>query len=172
MKGKNPSVELLPSPAELARAPVERAELERMVKEQVAQVMAARDAFIFEPFFRSRKIAYELKRIQTVDEQRKFRVYYERYGCMICETREHIHVGNGMCGRCYNRTFTRLTQIVAEMVMGRPAAPGSQRYAEATEPARGLLPAGGGTHRWWNKPRRGRNKPLDWKPRAEERNEE
>jgi len=43
--------------------------------------------FVFEPFFRSRQVAYELQRLQTVSEQRKFTIYFERYGCLVCETR-------------------------------------------------------------------------------------
>jgi hypothetical protein len=114
-------IEVLPSPAEIRRGPVDRAELDRLVQEKVAEILTARDEFVFEPFFRSRQIAYELKRLQTVPEQRKWTVRYERLGCMICNTKERIHGGNGMCSKCYTRESNVLKQIIAEGIKGEPA---------------------------------------------------
>jgi hypothetical protein len=118
-------IDLFPSPATLARerTGVDKAELERLVEIKVAEIMADRDAMIFEPFFRSRQVSYEIKRLQTVPEQEKFRIYYERYGCMCCETKERIHAGNGMCNTCRTKRFQRLAQIVAEGMKGEPAQP-------------------------------------------------
>ena len=118
-------VELLPSPAALVRAStgVDKAELDRLVKQKVAEVMAERDALVFEPFFRSRQVAYELKRLQCVSEQRKFSISFERYGCIDCKTRERIHGGNGMCNQCRSRWFVRLAQIIGEGITGDGARP-------------------------------------------------
>jgi hypothetical protein len=142
-------VELIPSPATLVREStgLNKAELERIVQQKVAEIMAERDAIVFEPFFRSRQIAYELQRLQTVSEREKFSVYFERYGYLICETRKTIHAGNGMCGNCRNRTFVRLTQIVAEGIKGQPA-----RQARGTNWEQRLLPPNGprdGVHQTW-----------------------
>jgi hypothetical protein len=76
---------------------------------------------VFEPFFRSRQVAYELKRLQTVPEQQKWSIRYERKGCLICQTKEQIHVGCGMCQNCYQRTFAELSQIIAEGIKDQPA---------------------------------------------------
>jgi hypothetical protein len=142
-------VELLPSPATIhrERTGFDKAELARLVQEKVAEIMAERDAIIFEPFFRSRQIAYELKRLQNVPEQRKWSVSFERYGCMICETRERIHAGNGMCNRCHALWFRRLTQIVAEGIKGGPA-----RAARGATWEQRLLPVNAvrdGVHQTW-----------------------
>lgn len=115
--------ELLPSPGEIAQMPVKRAELQRLVDERVAEILHARDEFMFEPFFRSRQIAYELKRLQTVPEQRKWTIYFQRFGCLACETTDRIHVANGMCNRCYANTFGRLKQILGELVRDQTARP-------------------------------------------------
>jgi DNA-directed RNA polymerase subunit RPC12/RpoP len=117
------------------------------VQQKVAEIMADRDALVFEPFFRSRQIAHELKRLQTVSEQEKFSVYFERYGCLTCETRNTIHAGNGMCGNCHSRVFYRLTQIIAEGIKGQPA-----RAARGTTGEQRLLPENGprdGVHQTW-----------------------
>ena len=134
---KRVEIEILPSPSEIAQLPVQRAELDRLVQQKVAEILHARDEFMWEPFFRSRKIAYELKRLQTVSEQRKWSVYYQRFGCFRCETMERVHVGNGCRDRCYANALARLKQIVGELVK-----------EETAQPARGrlrldrMLPAG------------------------------
>jgi hypothetical protein len=116
-----PGVELIVPSTVTVRT--EDPEFRRCVQEQVAQVMAERDAIVFEPFFRARQAAYELKRMQTVPEQKKFSIGYARYGCMICETRERIHAGNGLCTDCRALWFRRYTQIIAEGMTGQPARP-------------------------------------------------
>jgi hypothetical protein len=146
-----PGVELIPSPAAIVRARtgIDKAELDLIVKQRVAEVMAARDAFIFEPFFRSRQIAYELKRLQTIPEQEKWSTYYERKGCLRCETRLEVHAGCGMCTHCYQRTFTELTQIVAEGMKGEPAK--LARGAARSERHFGPDDARDGVRRTWYK---------------------
>lgn len=151
MNRNDPEVEILPSPAAIvrARSGVDKAELDRLVQEKVAEIMAERDAFAFEPFFRSRQIAYELKRLQTIPEQRKWTVFFDRFGCMICQTRKLIHIGNGMCNHCYQRIFNSLRQIIAEGMTGETARPGA-----GTSRAQRLLPPTGpqdgkNLHRCW-----------------------
>ena len=151
MNRNDPEVEILPSPAAIvrARSGIDKAELDRLVQEKVAEIMAERDAFAFEPFFRSRQIAYELKRLQTIPEQRKWTVFFDRFGCMICQTRKLIHIGNGMCNHCYQRVFTALRQIIAEGLTGENARPGSgtsrgQRLLPPTGPQDGV-----NLHRCW-----------------------
>jgi hypothetical protein len=124
---KQAEIEILPSPAEIALMPVQRAELDRLVQQKVAEILHARDEFMWEPFFRSRKIAYELKRLQTVSEQRKWSVYYQRFGCLRCETTERIHMGNGCCARCYQNAFERLRQILGELIKEETAQPARGR---------------------------------------------
>jgi hypothetical protein len=147
MRKDNPAaITLIPSPGTMLRTGVNEAELNRLVQTRVAEILADRDAFVFEPFFRSRQIAYELRRLQTVPEQRKWSVYFERYGCLICESRKRIHAGNGMCGACYARTFSTLKQIIAEGMTGEEAQPSS-----AGDRTRGLLPVK--VYRHWQKRR-------------------
>jgi hypothetical protein len=149
---KRTTVEVLPSPQEIHRAPTRRAELDRLVQQKVAEILTARDEFVFEPFFRSRQVAYELKRLQTVAEQQKYTVYFERFGCLICQTQERPHGGNGMCVNCYNRTFQRLKQIIGEGIRREPARP-----AEGSTQNQRLLPENApidDVHHCWFRPRK------------------
>ena len=144
-KSKPVEAELIPSVDSILRSGTNEAMLTRLVQQKVAEIMAERDAIVFEPFFRSRQVAYELKRLQSVPEQRKWSVSFERYGCMRCETREQIHAGNGMCNRCHALWFRRLAQIIAEGIKGEPA-----RMARGTTWEERLLPvssARDGVHR-------------------------
>jgi hypothetical protein len=150
----NHKIDILPSPQELGRALVRRDEIATLVQEearrQVAEIMAERDALAFEPWFRSRQVAYELKRLQTVPEQEKFSIAYERYGCLKCETHDLPHGGNWLCTNCRAVAFRRLTQIIAEGMKGEPA-----RRARGTARAERLLPENAprdGVHRTWLEP--------------------
>ena len=142
-------IELLPSPQELLRGPIRQEELRKLVQQQVAEIMAERDALVFEPFFRGRQVSYEIKRLQSVPEQEKFRIGYERYGCMDCKTQGRPHAGNNLCDRCRSKWFSRFAQIIAEGITGEPVRPG----AGATRAERLLPPTGpqDGVHRTWNK---------------------
>jgi hypothetical protein len=145
-------VEILPSMDSILRRGIDERTLNSLVQQKVAEIMAERDAVVFEPFFRSRQIAYELKRLQTMPEQRKWSVWFERYGCLICETRKRIHVGNGMCTQCYQRTFQTLKQIIAEGIAGETARPSRNSLLQgASRQTQALLPSDSGVHRSWYK---------------------
>ena len=149
--------ELIPSADMILRSGIDEKMLNRLVQQKVAEIMAERDAVIFEPFFRSRQIAYELKRLQTVPEQQKWSVRFERKGCLLCETKKHIHVGCGMCQNCYQRIFREPSQIIAEGITGEPAQP-----ARGAKWADRLLPENrpvGAAHRSWYERRK--KKPAD-----------
>jgi hypothetical protein len=100
------SLEILPAHS--------RAEIEKYAQYRIAELLAARDEFVFEPFFRLRRIANEMFRIQTVPERRKWQVFYERFGCLHCQTTELAHTGNGLCSDCYKWVSANLKKIVRE----------------------------------------------------------
>jgi hypothetical protein len=124
---KTMRMEVLPSPGELARTPGMEAEIRRLAVEMAAQIVAQKEQFLFEPFFRSRQVAYELKRLQNVPEQRTWKIYYARFGCMVCETTERIHGGCGMCSTCYCNNLQRLKQIRGEQIREEIARPARGR---------------------------------------------
>jgi hypothetical protein len=149
----NHKIQVLQSPQEILQGRARRDELDSMVRQKVAEIMAERDALVFEPFFQTRQVAYELKRLQTVPEQEKWSVCYERYGCMDCKTQDRIHAGNGLCNNCRSKWFRRLAQIIAEGIKGEPAQP-----ARGATRAERLLPENAprdGVHHTWCKPRKG-----------------
>jgi len=115
---KRMKVEVLPSPQEIRAIPSQQAEIRRQVQLQVAEIMSERDALVFEPFFRTRQVAYELKRLQSVPEQQKFTIAYEMYGCMSCGTHDTPHAGNNLCHNCRCKWFRRYVQIIGGEIKG------------------------------------------------------
>jgi len=112
---RQPNAEIIFSPGMIRRTQVDASTLQKLVQQQVAEALAQRDAAVFEPFFRSRQVAYELRRLQSVPEQKKWSVYYERHGCQQCKSADLIHAGNGYCPRCYSRMCQILKGIIREL---------------------------------------------------------
>jgi hypothetical protein len=94
--------------------------LDLLVQQKVAEVLAARDEFIFEPWFRTRQVAYEIRRLQTVPERTRWSRYFERHGCISCHKQSQPHASIGFCSPCYNRVFQQLKKIDLELMQGRP----------------------------------------------------
>jgi hypothetical protein len=64
----------------------------QFVEEQVREAMSHKTDSAFQPFFQTKEIAREIKRRQTVTEQKKFVYAYEDWGCLACGTRKwHEH---------------------------------------------------------------------------------
>ena len=95
--------------------------LKRLVEQQVAEIMANRDEFLFQPF-RAKKIADEIRRFPTVPERNKWNGHYNRWGCLRCNTREVPHCSVGMCSNCYRLIHERLVRLIddPEVVVPQP----------------------------------------------------
>lgn len=109
--------ELLPPAPHTARSDLDA--LERLVIERVNAILADREDLILQPFFSTKKVADELRRLQTVPETRKWAFYFARWGCLICGTKRTIHCASGMCQSCKVRTTHRLKKILSEAVRDR-----------------------------------------------------
>jgi len=95
---------------------VDRTTIEDLVKRQVAEMLAKSETAIFEPFFRSRQVAYELRRLQSIPEQPAHALRYERLGCIVCKRDDKPHGGLGMCWTCYNREFQLRKNLLRELI--------------------------------------------------------
>ena len=94
--------------------------LKRLVEQQVAEIMANRDEFLFQPFFQQRKVADEIRRLQTVPERNKWSRYYDRWGCLRCNTRKVPHSSIGMCRDCRSLIRKRLVSLIDNAEVGVP----------------------------------------------------
>ena len=74
--------------------------LTQLIDERVSEAISGPTAAI-EPFFQSKRLLTEIRRVQSVPEQNKFTYYFKKWGCMVCGTHEGGHRAVGMCGKCY-----------------------------------------------------------------------
>jgi len=88
--------------------------LERLVHKKVAEIMGNREDLLLRPFFDTKRVSEEIRRIQTVPERLKWAVYFERWGCLVCGAKNASNARCGMCENCYQRTASRMRKIVAE----------------------------------------------------------
>lgn len=103
-------------PEDLEFAPPSARELiDKLVKRQVAEVLTRRDDLAFEPFFRDRQVAYELRRLLTVPERYKWSAYFERWGCLRCRNKSRRYDNTGMCSHCAGTIRYRLKVIVQDL---------------------------------------------------------
>ena len=115
-RGEPVHTELILSPAMQSQTSLDQATIKKLVEQQVAEMLAKSETAVFEPFFRSRQVSYELRRLQSIPEQRVNAVRYEEGGCMICKRDDKPHGSLGMCATCYNREFQIGTRILQKLI--------------------------------------------------------
>jgi hypothetical protein len=101
-----------------ARSQSDSVNLQTLAAQLALVISGKQDGAIFEPFFRTRQVSYELRRLQNVAEQEKWSTYFEQFGCLSCGKDGKGHGGCGCCYRCYARVGNRLRAIVKERMNG------------------------------------------------------
>ena len=113
------AVEILPPEVRLpASLPTTAAEMDRRMEQKFAELLARRDDGIIQPYFHRRRVYQEFKRLLSVPEQRKWSVYFCRFGCTRCKTKKRPHSSCGMCLRCKMQVAQQLKSIVKELSKG------------------------------------------------------
>ena len=110
-----PVVVLRPGELEPHRPRTQAEIVNLLVEPKFGELLAARDDLVFEPFFRTRQAANEIKRLQTVPERKKWSLWFERYGCLSCHKQDQPHGSTGLCTTCHVRIYQQLKQIVSEL---------------------------------------------------------
>jgi len=102
------------------QAPVpDLATLDALIQKRVAEAQASQSA-ILEPWFQSYAVAQELRRHQSMFHKRKFSLYFEKWGCLVCGTKEKAHHSDGMCNGCFIRFVFRLKRLEEEYAKAHP----------------------------------------------------
>lgn len=94
------------------------AAFDALVQQKVAEALARREDATFQPYFQSRRVAHEIRKMQSVPEQRAWAVHYERYGCTHCGTTKRPHGACGMCSSCYAKISKQKREIEKELSPG------------------------------------------------------
>ena len=77
-------------------APIDaRKMIEEMVKQKVAEIMVRQDDLAFQPFFLAKKVSDQIKRLQSVSEQRAWSRVFGKYGCIVCGRKDVAYCSCG-----------------------------------------------------------------------------
>lgn len=106
-KKTKPEVELLPPSPTVSEAEFRRL-LAEAIDRKVTEAMSGSLGAAFEPWFQPPEVMFEIKRRQSVIQQKKWAFYYSDHGCMICGTKDRPHQSLGMCEACHSRIRHRL----------------------------------------------------------------
>ena len=66
---------------------------------------------IFPPWFLSREVIKEVAALLPSYYHKRFRVYFDRYGCLRCNRKRVLYGGNGLCLTCIGLVGDRLKRL-------------------------------------------------------------
>jgi hypothetical protein len=112
------------------------ADLERLVQQKVAEALA-NQAAILEPWFQtSRALAAAIRRHQSMFHKRKFALYFEKWGCSVCGSKEQTHVSHAMCQHCLGKFLARLRLLEKDYAKDHPQEYENQQIESLTSRVR------------------------------------
>jgi hypothetical protein len=100
-----------------------KAMLKKLVEQQVAEIMARREDFLFQPFLATARVSNEIKRLQTVPEQRAWARVFAKHGCTACRSKKVGHGSCGFCSNCYSIIFSRKKAAIRGIEKDGPELP-------------------------------------------------
>ena len=137
-KKNRPAIEIVPFDKRQDESRELKRVLGQLIEEKVAEATGGPDA-IFQPFFATKRMMAEIRKLQSVPDQNKFTHYFERWGCMAgCgATKETTSRQSlGMCYPCYRAISERLRTIVREHT---PKDDKNQGFIDTVKLARAAL---------------------------------
>lgn len=106
--------------------------LDLLIQKRVAEAQASQGA-ILEPWFAtSTALAAAIRRHASIFHKRKFTLYFEKWGCLVCGTKERPHASHAMCHRCSTKFVQRLNQIENEYAKAHPQEYANQQTENLT----------------------------------------
>jgi hypothetical protein len=94
--------------------------LDLLIQKRVAEATASQGA-ILEPWMQTSKaLAAAIRRHESIFHKRKFALYFEKWGCLVCGTKKEAHDSHGMCPNCLSKFVHRLKQLEKEYAKAHP----------------------------------------------------
>jgi hypothetical protein len=85
-----------------------------------AEIMADPRSLLLEPFMQSKQVQIEITKLMDVVQQKKFRYYFEDWGCLVCGQKDAGHRSVGMCSTCLGRVTNRMAVSLRRAYAERP----------------------------------------------------
>lgn len=105
--------------------------LDRLIQKRVAEATASQGG-ILEPWFQSNAVAAAIRRHQSIFHKRKFALYFEKWGCVVCGTKTRPHDSNAMCLPCFHQFVARIKQLEKEYAKAHPQEYANQQTENLT----------------------------------------
>lgn len=106
--------------------------LDRLIQKRVAEAQASQGA-ILEPWFAtSTALAAAIRRHASIFQRKKFSLYFQQWGCVVCKTKERPHQSHAMCQRCFVKFVMRLKQLEKEYAEAHPQEYANQQTENLT----------------------------------------
>jgi hypothetical protein len=82
---------------------------------RISERSGGRRLEVFPIWFLTEDIKRQIDRILPSFYRRRFRIYFERYGCVRCNRKKVMYGGNGVCRDCLYLLGDRLKRIDAKL---------------------------------------------------------
>ena len=112
---KEPQVEILPPESRLPMPVTGEGDIRELVRHAVAEISTNQENWTYEPYYRQRVIADEIRKLQTVPQRKKMAKHYELYGCWRCHKNVEPHGSIGFCEPCYKKGWWELHAIERDL---------------------------------------------------------
>jgi len=96
---------------------------------------------LFPPWFVPMEVFKQFQRLLPALYHQRFRLYFDRYGCIHCKCKKVLYGCSGLCISCLPLVDSRLRQVDKDMKRlhgGKKIAP-AKRFLSGRESARQLL---------------------------------
>lgn len=96
---------------------------------------------LFPPWFVPMEVFKQFQRLLPSVYHQRFRLYFDRYGCIRCKRKQVLYGCSGLCISCLPLVDSRLRQVDKDMKKlygGKKTAP-AKRFLSGRESARQLL---------------------------------
>lgn len=96
---------------------------------------------LFPPWFVPMGVFKQFQRLLPALYHQRFRLYFDRYGCIRCKRKQVLYGCSGLCSSCLPLVDSRLRQVDKDMKKlygGTKVAP-AKRFLSGRESARQLL---------------------------------
>jgi hypothetical protein len=109
--------------------------IENLVRQRVDEVLSASGVRRLEVDLRPAQAAKVARQKQEMFERVKWVLYFEKWGCRVCERKHLTHASSGHCIRCHSRTVKRLEVIKHAWENSHPEAEIQLQIAHLTSRA-------------------------------------
>jgi hypothetical protein len=93
-----------------------------MIKHRSSPYSSTAAKVLLQPWFLPQRVAFAIHGLVPADYWRKWRNFFDDYGCVICGSESRYH-SNGMCIICFNRTRKKLARSVKRRLKAEPKRP-------------------------------------------------